>query len=116
QIEYVRQLIKKTAHERIIENFYNQNLDPTDFLHEIDIKIQDIFNSFKNEKLYELKNHPKIDVLIIPDALIANWKIEFNTKAKVLSLKEFLKIQNEYQAVKSVCLVSIFGNGYYPDE
>lgn len=116
QLEYVRHLILKVSKECILENLYNQNIDSGQELIKIEELINDIFNQFNNDKLKTLKNNQDIDIIIVPEPLIANWKEEYKTRIKLLTLKEFLKTQNNYTTIKQVTLLSLFGNGFQPNE
>lgn len=116
QLEYVRHLILKVSMECILENLYNQNIDSGQELIQVEELINDIFNQFNNDKLKALKNIQDIDIIIVPEPLIANWKEEYKTRIKLLTLKEFLKVQNNYTTIKQVTLLSLFGNGFQPNE
>jgi hypothetical protein len=113
QLEYVQHLLLKVSRENIFENLYNQNIDPGKEIIKVEELINDIFNQFKNEK-FKLLDCLEYDIIIVPEPLIPNWKNEFKTKTKLLSLKDFLKTQNNYTTVKQVAILSLFGNEGQP--
>jgi hypothetical protein len=113
QLEYVQHLLLKVSKECIIENLYNQNIDASQEIIKVEELINEIFNQFKNDK-FKLLNSLDYDIIIVPEPLLPNWKNEFKSKTKLLSLKEFLKICNNYTTVKQVAILSVFGNGYQP--
>jgi hypothetical protein len=113
QLEYVRHLLLKVSNEFIFENLYNQNIDSSEEIVKVEQLINEIFNQFKNDK-FKLLNSCDYDILIVPEPLLPNWKNEFKSKTKLLSLKEFLKIHNNYTTVKQVAILSVFGNGSQP--
>jgi len=113
QLEYVKHLLLKVSKECIIENLYNQNINANQEIKKVEVLIGEIFNMFKNDK-FKLLNSLDSDVIIVPELLLPNWKNEFKSKIKLLSLKEFLKIQHNCISVKQVVVLSIFGNGMQP--
>lgn len=113
QLEYVKHLLLKVSKECIIENLYNQNINANQEIKKAEVLIGEIFNMFKNDK-FKLLNSLDSDVIIVPELLLPNWKNEFKSKIKLLSLKEFLKTQHNCISVKQVVVLSIFGNGMQP--
>lgn len=113
QFDYVQHLLLKVSRESIIENLYNQNIDASLEISKVEIFIDEIFKRFKNDK-FRLLNSLDFDVIIIPEPLLPNWKNEFKFKAKLISLKEFLKTQNNFTTNKRVIVLSLFGNGMQP--
>lgn len=113
QLEYVQHLLLKVSRECIIENLYNQNIDAGQEIIKVEELINKIFNQFQNDK-FKLLNSLDSDIIIVPEPLLPNWKNEFKSKTKLLSLKEFLKIQNNYTTVKQVAILSLFANGSQP--
>lgn len=113
QLDYVQHLLLKVSRECIIENLYNQNIDAGQEILKVEELINGIFNQFKNDK-FRLLNSLNYDVIIVPEPLLSNWKNEYKSKAKLISLKEFLKIQNNFTTDKQVVVLSLFGNGIQP--
>lgn len=113
QLDYVKHLLLKVSKECIIENLYNQNIDAGQEIMKVEELINEIFNQFKNDK-FRLLNSLDCDVIIVPEPLLPNWKNEYKSKAKMISLKEFLKIQNNFTTDKQVVVLSLFGNGMQP--
>jgi hypothetical protein len=116
QVEYVNHLIKKVAADFIIENLDNQNIDPIQYLEQVEELITTIFEHFDNAKLKWIGKIENAEILLVPDHLLMNWKEEFKSKIKILSLKEFLKQKENYTTVKKVLLLSLFGNGVQPNQ
>jgi hypothetical protein len=115
QLDYVQHLMLKVSRECIIENLYNQNIDPYQEIKNVELLIGKIFSNFKNDK-FQLLNSVDFDIIIVPEPLLPNWKNEFKSKSKskLLSLKEFYKIQSNYTMTKQVLVLSLFGNGMQP--
>lgn len=113
QLDYVQHLMLKVSRECIIENLYNQNIDPGQEITKLDLLIGEIFINFKNDK-FRLLNSVDFDIIIVPEPLVPNWKNEFKSKSKLLSLKEFIKTQNNFITTKQVLVLSLFGNGMQP--
>jgi hypothetical protein len=117
QLEYIQHLIKKVASETIEQDFYDLELDDTEVQIKIKEHVDNIFNSFNNNKLKYLECQPFINFLIVPDKLAENWKDEFKGKHhKICSLKAFKKIESENRDSKQVFVLSIYNNGMYYDE
>lgn len=113
QIEYVQHLMLKVSRECIIENLHNQNIDPSQEITNVDQLIGEIFSTFKNDKFLLLKSLD-FDIIIVPEPSLPNWKNELKSKSKLLSLKEFCKLQGNFTATKQVLVLSLFGNGMQP--
>ncbi len=113
QLDYVQHLMLKVSKECIVETLYNQNIDSGKEINKVELLIGDIFNNFKNDKFRQLDS-VDFDIIIVPDPLLTNWKNEFKSKSKLLSLKEFLKIQDNFTTTKQVLVLSIFGNVLQP--
>lgn len=113
QLDYVQHLMHKVSRECIIENLYNQNIDPGQEITNVELLIDGIFGTFKNDK-FRLLDKVDFDIIIIPEPLLPNWKNEFKSKSKLLSLKEFFKTQNNFTTTKQVLVLSLFGNGMQP--
>ena len=116
QIEYVNHLISNASSDAIVENLHNQNIDPTETLQNTENHIRGIFECFGNEKFIALNQIKALDVIIVPEPLLANWKDEYSSNSKILSFKEFLKKQVSYTKPKRVVLFSLFGNGCHPEK
>jgi len=117
QLEFIQHLIKKVASETIEQDFYDLELDDTDVQIKIKQYVDNIFNSFNNNKLKYLERLTFINYLIVPDRLLENWKDEFNGKHhKICSLKAFKKIESTIRGSKKVYILSIYNNGIYYDE
>lgn len=113
QLDYVHHLMHKVSRECIIENLYNQNIDPGQEITNVELLIDEIFSNFKNDK-FRLLDSVDFDIIIVPEPLLPNWKNEFKSKSKLLSLKEFFKIQANFTTTKQVLVLSLFGNGMQP--
>lgn len=113
QLEFVKHLILKVGRECIIENLYNQNVDAGQEVIKMEDLINDVFILFQNDKFRSL-NSLNFDVLIVPEPLLLNWKNEYKPKAKILSFKQFIKIQKNFTEPKQIIFVSLFGNGAQP--
>ncbi len=113
QLDYVHHLLLKVSRECIIENLYNQNIDAGKEISKVELLIGEIFSNFKNDK-FRLLNSLDFDVIIVPEPLLPNWRNEFKSKTKLLSLKEFLKTLNNFTTIKKVLVLSLFGNGMQP--
>jgi hypothetical protein len=113
QLDYVKHLMHKVSRECIIENLYNQNIDPGEEIIKVELLIAEIFCNFKNDK-FRLLDSVDFDIIIVPEPLLPNWKNEFKSKSKLLSLKEFYKTQNNFTTTKQVLVLSLFGNGMQP--
>ncbi|MFN4087108.1 MAG: hypothetical protein ACK4LB_14310 [Spirosomataceae bacterium] len=113
QLDYVQHLMHKVSRECIIENLYNQNIDPGQEITNVELLIDGIFGTFTNDK-FRLLDKVDFDIIIIPEPLLPNWKNEFKSKSKLLSLKEFFKTQNNFITTKQVLVLSLFGNGMQP--
>jgi hypothetical protein len=113
QLDYVQHLMHKVSRECIIENLYNQNIDPGQEIANVELLIDRVFGTFKNDK-FRLLDNVDFDIIIIPEPLLPNWKNEFKSKSKLLSLKEFFKTQNNFTTTKQVLVLSLFGNGMQP--
>ncbi|MFA7446728.1 MAG: hypothetical protein WCY89_12350 [Flavobacteriaceae bacterium] len=113
QLDYVQHLMHKVSRECIVENLYNQNIDPGKEITNVDLLIDGIFGNFKNDK-FRLLDSVDFDIIIVPEPLLPNWKNEFKSKSKLLSLKEFYKVQNSFTTTKRVLVLSLFGNGMQP--
>lgn len=106
QLDYVQHLMLKISRECIIENLYNQNIDPGQEITNVELLIGEIFSNFKNDK-FRLLNSVDFDIIIVPEPLLPNWKNEFKSKSKLLSLKEFFKTQNNFTTTKKVLVLSL---------
>jgi hypothetical protein len=112
QLEYIKHLLSKVTNETIYEEFYSQNLEPYEVLDEISPLIQNIFDSFNNKKLQFIEQLNFIDVLIVPEKMVDNWKEEFKTKVGTICyFKEFMNSQNKFNHSITVYVLSLFGNG-----
>lgn len=112
QLEYVKHLIGKVTNETIYEEFYNQNLEPYAVLEYVNPLIENIFDSFNNEKLKFLEQLNFVKVLIVPEKLVDNWKEELQTTFGIIcSFKEFMTFQHKFEESKNVFVLSLFGNG-----
>lgn len=117
QLEFIQHLIKKVASETIEQDFYDLELDDTDVQIKIKQYVDNIFNSFNNNKLKYLERLTFTNYQIVPDRLLENWKDEFNGKHhKICSLKAFKKIESTIRGSKQVIVLSIYNNGIYYDE
>lgn len=113
QLDYVQHLMLKVSRECIIENLYNQNIDSVQEIKKVELLIGEIFSNFKNDK-FRLLASVDFDIIIVPEPLLTNWKNEFKSKSKLLSLKEFFKTQDNFTTTKQVLVLSLFGNGMQP--
>lgn len=117
QLEFIQHLIEKVASETIEQDFYDLELDDTEVQIKIKEYVDNIFNSFNNNKLKYLERLNFINYLIVPDRLLENWKDEFNGKHhKICSLKAFKKIESTIRDSKKIYVLSIYNNGIYYDE
>lgn len=113
QLDYVKHLMLRISRECIIENLYNQNIDPGQEITKVELLIDEIFSNFKNDK-FRLLNSVDFDIIIVPEPLLPNWKNEFKSKSKLLSLKEFFRTQYNFKTTKQVLVLSLFDNGMQP--
>lgn len=117
QLEFIQHLLKKVASETVEQDFYDLQIDDT----EVQIKIKDyidnIFVNFNNNKLRYLDFLKLNYYLIVPDRLIENWKDEYQDRySKILSLKQFKKLENKLENIEKVYVLSIYNNSMYYDE
>lgn len=117
QLEFIQHLLKKVASETIEQDFYDLELDDKEVQIKITGYIDNIFNSFNNNKLKYLESLKFKYYLIVPDKLVGNWKEEFEEKyQKIYSLSEFKKFQNKLEGGRKVYVLSIYNNSMYYDE
>ncbi|RAV28518.1 DrmE family protein [Sinomicrobium soli] len=113
QIEYIKYILDKKYIEIIKQEFFNQNLDPTETLQTFSHRKEELFNSFENRKLESLHN-ALFDYIIVPDRFEDVWKDE--TNFKVIGFKNFKKGIVKPKLKKNFLLLSPFVYGLPPDE
>jgi len=116
QVYYVKHLIHKVSVACITENLSNQNIDPIPTLEKVTMLVKNIFDQFANQKFPALSSLKSLDYLIVPEALLFNWKNEFKTGVKICSFKEFINLRLNVLKSKQIVFLSIFGNGISPLE
>jgi len=108
--EYVMHLMVKESCELIEQELFNQNVSAHPRTEHAKELIANIFDSFSNPKSAYVESE-FYDIILVPEQHYAIWSDELTSKknGNVLTFREFSAKHSDYQTVKSVLVLSLFG-------
>ncbi|KAA3596702.1 MAG: hypothetical protein DWQ06_14930 [Calditrichaeota bacterium] len=124
QVREIRSYFKTNFEQEIKTSFFNIGKDLKefkDFIDKTNTLLDYIFDKLRDEKYQIFLNEKNVDCLILPPKLKGIYEEEFQKdvrfqRIKIFSIKEFIQNEKQFDKIKNVYFLSVFGHNLLPNE